>query len=268
MKKTDFPITSWSYEALTQAHFGVLALDGARVHFINEFLAKILNLRVSQLTNKRLSEKDIISKAFLDSADIFSIKVAKETRWLRREVVPITECDVYYFHDITDLVVIGNECRRLQKDLNEMSPTDSATGMMSYDVILKVLEGYISRSRRYQGTLSLMRVSYRFAEGIEETLFDRSVKRIAYFLKDQLRWADQIGMLDKSTFLVILPETDYQSAMSLLSKFNGLEHKALFAKEDGRPSSFSIGLTEWSKGNDTEKMLQNIRQDVDLTLMI
>jgi len=268
LKKTDFPTTSWALEALTQARFGVLALDGARIHFINNFLAKCLNLTVGQLSNKLLSENDIISKTFLESADIFSVNAAKETRWLKREVVQTTECDVYYFHEITDLVMIGNECRRLQKDLNEMSPTDSATGMMSYDVILKVLEGYISRSRRYQGTLSLMRVSYSFAEGLEQTLFDRSVKRIAYFLKDQLRWADQIGMLDKNTFLVILPETDYQSAISLLSKFNGPEHKALFSKEDGRPSSFSIGLTEWSKGNDTKKMLQNIRQDVDLTLMI
>jgi len=268
LKKTDFPTTLWGFEALTRANFGVLALDGARVHFINEFLARSLNLTVTQISNKLLSENDIISKIFLESAEIFSIKVAKETCWLSREVVTTTECDVYYFHNVTDLVVIGNECRRLQKDLNDMSPTDSATGMMSYDVILKVLEGYISRSRRYQGDLSLMRVSYSFAEEIEPTLFDRSIKRIAYFLKDQLRWADQIGMLDKNTFLVILPETDYQSAMSLLSKFNGLDHKSIFAKEDGRPSSFSIGLTEWIKGNDTKKMLQNIRQDVDLTLMV
>ncbi len=75
-------------------------------------------------------------------------------------------------------------------------------------------------------------------------------------------------MSDKTTFLVILPETNYDAAASLLRKFNEEPHLALFAKGDGRPLSFSVGLTEWSKGDTTKKMLQNIRQDVDLTMMI
>lgn len=260
--------SSWAIEALSRANFGVLTLDGARVHFINDFLATMLDKDVSQLGGKLLSEIAGLSTSLLESADIFSLQVGKEAVWLKRELVQTAEFDVYYFHNMTDLVVIGNECRRLQKDLSEMSPTDSATGMMSNEVILKVLGGYISKSRRYQSTLSLMRVSYSFEDGMDATLFERSIKRIAFFLKDKLRWADQIGMLDKNTFLVILPETDYSSSLSLLSKFNGFEHKAIFAKEDGRPSSFSIGLTEWSKGDDTPKMLQNTRQDVDLTLVI
>jgi hypothetical protein len=64
-----------------------------------------------------------------------------------------------------------------------------------------------------------------------------------------------------------LPETDYQSAAALLKKFNEEPHLSLFSKGDGRPLSFSVGLTEWSKGDTTKKMLQNIRQDVDLTMM-
>lgn len=268
MEKTDALKSSWSVEVLEQANFGVLALDGEKVHFINDYLASKLSLTRSQISSKRLSSDDIISKKLLGSAGTFSLQVAKETLWLKRELIATESYDVYYFHDISDLVIIGSECRRLQKDLTAMSTTDSATGMMSYEVILKVLEGYISRSRRYQGTLSLMRVSYSFAEEIEVTLFDRSVKRIAFFLKDKLRWADQIGMLDKNTFLVILPETDYQSSVSLLAKFHGSDHLALFSKDDGRPSSFSIGLTEWVKGDDTKSMLHNIRQDVDLNLMV
>jgi len=131
-----------------------------------------------------------------------------------------------------------------------------------------MLGSQISRSRRYDNPLSLLRVHYEFPERMETELFSRSIKRIAFFLKDQLRWADQIGMLDRQTFLVILPETDYQSAATLLKKFNEEAHLSLFSKGDGRPLSFSVGLTEWSKGDTTKKMLQNIRQDIDLAMIL
>lgn len=265
----DSSTVTWGYEALEEAHFGVLVLDGVRIHFVNDYLAALLNVKPEQLLDKTLSKNDRVTEVLLDTAEAFSVeRKNQDDIWLKRACVQATEYDVYFFHDITDLVIIGNECRRLQKDLNEMSPKDLTTGMMSYDVIIQMLEGYISRCRRYQNTLSLLRINYSFPDEIDATLFERSIKRIAFFLKDQLRWADQIGMLDKNTFLVLLPETDYPSAMSLLNKFNSPEHRALFAKDDGRPSSFSIGLTEWKKGEDTSKMLHKIRQDVDLTLLM
>ena len=75
-------------------------------------------------------------------------------------------------------------------------------------------------------------------------------------------------MLNPHTFLVILPETNYQSAASLLKKFNEEPHLSLFAKGDGRPVSFSVGLTEWSKGDTTQAMLQALRDDIDLTAVM
>ena len=98
-------------------------------------------------------------------------------------------------------------------------------------------------------------------------MLEEKTKQIAFFLKDQLRWADQIGMLDRHTFLVILPETDYKASLTLLNKFNSEAHLALFSTDKGAPLSFSVGLAEWTKGDSTQKMLQNIRQDVDLTML-
>jgi GGDEF domain-containing protein len=139
--------------------------------------------------------------------------------------------------------------------------------MINFDVLVELLGGHISRSRRYDGALSLLRINYTFADGMDAQLFERSIKRIACLLKDQLLLADQIGMLDKYTFLVILPEMNYESAAEMLKDFNSEQHLSLFSKGDGRPLSFSVGLTEWSKGDTTKKMFQNIRQDIDLTMM-
>lgn len=259
----------WGYEALSLADFGVLVLDERRVEWVNPYLLSLLQMHLDKLVGTVVSKNDRLFSVLLGTDEVFQIASHQEKEvWLKREHIRLQEADVYFFHECTDLVVIGNECRRLQQDLSELNPTDPITGMMSADVIVQMLDSHISRSRRYDNPLSLLRISYVFPKGLEAQLYERSIKRIAYFLKDQLRWADQIGMLDRQTFLVILPETDYQSALTLIQKFNNEPHLAIFAKGDGRPLSFSVGLTEWSKGDTTQKMLQNIRQDVDLTMSL
>ncbi|PCI72452.1 MAG: GGDEF domain-containing protein [Piscirickettsiaceae bacterium] len=264
----DSSADGWSVAALNSAAFGVLVLDEKRVVWINRFLEKTLNKKANDLIGCLLSPDDNASTILLGSEQTFQVSQKKsDDIWLRREHVQTGESDVYFFHDCTDLVIIGNECRRLQVDLNDMNPNDPITGMMNLDVITQLLDGHISRSRRYSNPLSLMRITYAFPPNMDPSLFERSIKRIAFFLKDQLRWADQIGMLDKHTFLVILPETGYSSASTLLNKFQGDAHLALFSKGDGRPLSFSVGLAEWNKGDTTSKMLQNIRQDVDLAML-
>ena len=259
----------WGQQALEAADFGVLVLDDQRIQWVNPYLLSLLALRESDLVGCVLSKDDRFSSLLLgtDNPFLVSHQKAHET-WLKREHIKTAEYDIYFFHDCSDLVVIGNECRRLQHDLSDLNTKDPVTGMMSYDVIVEMLGSQISRSRRYDNPLSLLRAHYEFPERMETALFSRSIKRIAFFLKDQLRWADQIGMLDRQTFLVILPETDYQSAATLLKKFNEEAHLSLFSKGDGRPLSFSVGLTEWSKGDTTKKMLQNIRQDIDLTMIL
>ncbi|ORU92646.1 MAG: diguanylate cyclase [Cycloclasticus sp. symbiont of Bathymodiolus heckerae] len=259
----------WGQQALEVADFGALVLNDQRTQWVNPYLLSLLDLKEGDLAGSVISKNDRLSTLLLGTENPFLVasNKGKET-WLRREHIKTPEHDIYFFHDCSDLVVIGNECRRLQRDLSDMNPKDPVTGMMNNDVIVQILEGHISRSRRYDNALSLLRISYVFPNQIDANLFVRCLQRIAFFLKDQLRWADQIGMLDKNTFLVILPETDYQSAASLLNKFNEEPHLALFSKGDGRPLSFSVGLTEWSKGDTTKKMLQNIRQDVDLSMMM
>jgi len=259
----------WGQQALEVADFGTLILSDQRVQWMNPYLLSLLQLKESDLAGSVASKDDKLSRLLLGTENPFLVANKKgEETWLKREHIKTPEQDVYFFHDCTNTVLIGNECRRLQQDLSEMNPKDPVTGMMSNDIIVQILEGHISRSRRYDNALSLLRITYIFPEQMDVTLFSRCVQRIAFFLKDQLRWADQIGMLDKHTFLVILPETDYQSAAALLNKFNEDPHLALFSKGDGRPLSFALGLSEWSKGDTTQKMLQNIRQDIDLSMML
>jgi len=258
----------WPMKALEEANFGVLVLEQGSVIWLNPYLAKLLELKKTDLLGCMMSSEDRLSTVLLgtDTPFMVSRKNADDV-WLKRQVIQAERQNIYFFHDCSDLVIIGNECRRLQKDLSEMNPKDPVTGMISFDHLVQLLDSHISRSRRYDNALSLLRISYIFPAPIEASLLEEKTKQIAFFLKDQLRWADQIGMLDRHTFLVILPETDYKASLTLLNKFNSEAHLALFSTDKGAPLSFSVGLAEWTKGDSTQKMLQNIRQDVDLTML-
>lgn len=251
------------------ADFGVLLLKSDNSCWLNPYMRSVLQLKEAcSLDNEWVEKEQELEQLLLDNKNPFQLIGAQgEPVWFKREHIQSAECDVYFFHNCSDLVLIGNECRRLQGELSQSDTSTSVEGLVNNDVMMQLLDGHISRSRRYLNPLSLLRISYEFPPSMDSKLVSRCIKRIAFFLKDQLRWADQIGMLDQHTFLVILPETGYKSAASLLKKFNAEPHLSLFSSGDGRPLSFSIGLTEWKKGDVAAKMLKNIQEDIDLTVV-
>ncbi len=258
----------WGQQALALLDVGVLVLEEQRVQWANPYLLSALELEFEDLNSDLLVTTQLTSR-LLETDKVFQLALGNESqeRWFKREHIKTPEYDVYFFHECSEWVAIGNECRRLRNDLNALSPKNAITGAINYDVWTHFLEGHISRSRRYNNPLSLLRITYFYQEDIDTQSFEHSIQQVAFFLKDKLRWADQIGMLDNKTFLISLPETNYASALKLLKKFNGEQHLALFAKGGGRPLSFSIGVAAWAKGDTAVKILHKTRQDVDLAAL-
>jgi len=255
----------WGQQVFELADFGVFLVNADNDYWLNPYLCSMLSLEELDVPDYDWGRLD---KLLLKNSSPLQLPDSQgEQRWFKREHINTAECEVYFFHDCSDWVVIGNECRRLQGEMSKLDVSSPVRGLINNDVIMQLLDGHISRSRRYLNPLSLLRISYEFSPDMDSQLVSRCIQRIAFFLKDQLRWADQIGMLDQHTFLVILPETNYESAASLLKKFNAEPHLSLFSSGDGRPLSFSMGLVEWKKGDVAEKMLKNIQQDVDLTVV-
>ena len=259
----------WGQQALALLNAGVLVLKDQRVQWVNPYLLSALGLELEDVHSDLLVTAQLTNR-LLETDKVFQLELdnVPQERWFKREYIKTADYDIYFFHDCSEWVVIGNECRRLRDEISDLSLKDTTTGAINYDVWMHFLEGHISRSRRYNNPLSLLRITYFYHEDIDVQSFERSIQHIAFFLKDKLRWADQIGMLDKRTFLISLPETNYSSAIKLIKKFNGEQHLALFAKGDGRPLSFSIGVAAWAKGDTAEKMLHNAEQDVDLAALL
>ena len=137
----------WGQQALEIVDFGVLVLSDQQTQWANPYLLTLLDLTESDLAGSIVSKEDRLSSVLLGTDNPFLIVNRQgHEAWLKREHVKTPEHDIYFFHECTDLVVIGNECRRLQKDLSDLNPKDPITGMMSNDVIVEMLGGHISRS--------------------------------------------------------------------------------------------------------------------------
>jgi hypothetical protein len=113
----------WGQQVLEVADFGALVLEDQRVHWLNPYLLSLLELKESGLADSIVTKSDGLSGLLLGTDNPFPVanKNGKET-WLQREHITTSANDIYFFHDCTDLVIIGNECRRLQRDLADLNP--------------------------------------------------------------------------------------------------------------------------------------------------
>jgi len=81
-------------------------------------------------------------------------------------------------------------------------------------------------------------------------------------LNDQVRWADIVGRLSDSDFLLVLPETAEDACKKLSANLN--ERLNTLPVPEGLPDNFIIsanfGIAEWSKGDDLSLLMQKARQ--------
>ncbi len=125
------------------------------------------------------------------------------------------------------------------------------------------LDYEISRSRRYQNPLTILKVKLVDFGSAESPLINNETNDlISQVLKDELRWADMIGFSETGEFLVILPETPASVVQPLTSKIlQSVKHR--MKKQFGeRDFELVIGETHWQKGDSSATLLERVRDDL------
>lgn len=244
----------------------LLIREGNQIKWVNDCLAASLHTSKDILIGLEMENATgtVFAPLFEESEQLCLTESSGKTHWLRRENIDIGEAKltVQMFRNITEKIKLDEKIKSLMEDVHSLETKDSATGMLNKKAIIQNLESQVSRSRRYENPLSLLRLTLESPDdsvSLEETL-----RTIAHGLKDQLRWADQIGMLDKKTFLIILPETSLEVAKELAAKL--ANDRATFAASDSN-WTIKFGATGWQKGDDPRKLLQRLKQDQELSLI-
>ncbi len=236
--------------AATSATASCIALLDAngRIEWASPGLHELLGSSVGELAS------DSAGQLAEDGAIFEWRDTAGRSRRLRVEHIPVDDRRLLVLHDLAELDALQARIEELEAQIRELKLTDDLTGLPNRRAITQALDLQISRSRRYGNPLSLVLVETGIAEQSLELLRevqDDLVLAISHFLRDRLRWVDQIGRWEDDRFLLILPETDREQAEQLVAKIDeelgGLQ---LPASLEGLRPQLRFGLAFWSKGND------------------
>jgi GGDEF domain-containing protein len=240
-------------EAMDWAPLGLLVVRGGRILWANSCLAGWLGCGREALVGLGGEEAGRLGLAglFDGGEELLSYRAGLEIR-LRRRRVPLPDgSEAHYFEDIGERSKLARERDHFRELAQALETKDAETGLLNCRAILQALENHASRSRRYGNPLSLIRLSVKSPLGKHDP---GVLKGIAQELNAELRWADQIGRLDATSFLAILPETFLGDAEALAAK---LGHDRL-ARAKAEGWTVAVSATAWRAGDDARKMLRRL----------
>ena len=237
---------------------GVLILEAGRVQWVNAALCDMLHSTRRDLTCMTVQHaaSTRFASLFDDSDRLRLSEPEGATRWFERRRLALADASVTVdcFADITALVKLEKECEHLRGRVESLETKDPVTCLPNKKSIMQVLEMQVSRSRRYQNPLALLLLSLQCPADSAE-LHD-TLRGIGQALTDQLRWADQLGMLDPTSFLIILPETLLADAEALATH---LAENRIHLPKTAAAVTVMLGAAAWQKGDDPRKLLQRLQ---------
>ena len=127
--------------------------------------------------------------------------------------------------DVTAEDDLRRENQLPHQQIQDLKLTDDLTGLPNRRAISQAPELQISRSRRHRNPLSVVLVHIGLQDDQVELLRDSAdplVLGVSRFLRDRLRWVDQIGRWEENIFLLVLPETEQADARGLPRIFHPL----------------------------------------------
>jgi GGDEF domain-containing protein len=244
-------------QILAEAPWGVMVLRGGRILWVNGYLLDLLQTSQEEL----LGAEEVPSHAaqLLDpQRQEFELHLPdRPVRHLVRHWVGLSHGDlsVHYFRDVTERRLLETESETLREQVKLLDTRDAETGLLNEKAILHALESQVTRSRRYGNPLSAIRLAFK--PPMDEGEHHITLAAIGQEFKVQLRWADQIGRLGLSTFLLVLPETNLDDARALADKLES-DRVALASRAEGWKIQLSVD--SWKKGDDARKLLNRLAQ--------
>lgn len=251
---------------LNNIPFGLITLDPqGRIETLNEAVGKLLGT----------ATKDLLGRALRDLPEPVQQLLATEPRlfhdlnrqrWFRREAYTGEDGRrLLLLADVSDQERLAEENARLRQQVEDLKLTDELTGLANRRAIGQALDLHVSRSRRYRNPLSAVLVSvdlHRLAS-VRPLSTDPATLAVSRFLRDRLRWVDQIGRWEDDQFLLVLPETSEADARALLDKIVDEQDSMQLPEtyDDLRPQ-LRFGLACWEKGDDMRTLLRKAHKDL------
>lgn len=146
-------------------------------------------------------------------------------------------------------VILESSIKNIQlyEELTEKARFDQLTQLYNRTSFLEYLEKEIKRGERYHHLFCLAMIDLddlkKLNDGYGHLYGDMILKEFGNLLKRGFRQTDIIGRYGGDEFVILFIETDLQGATIAIERLYQLTNAKNF------PSSFSVGLTEFKKGD-------------------
>jgi len=150
---------------------------------------------------------------------------------------PFERNDLDLLSALADFAAIAIENARLYQKTEELSITDDCTSIHNARYFYQILDREMKRVDRYQTVLSLLFMDLDRFKPVNDSyghlMGSQVLREVAILLKTNLREVDLVARYGGDEFVVILPETDTQTACKLAERLSALISNHCFLVEKG-----------------------------------
>jgi diguanylate cyclase len=220
-----------------------------------------------------------INQALNDHNDIDRLKTAVETQVqsiqnaLKKSLVPKVDSQDSLTSQLTALVERVQNMEEQDADIREQleqekvrAVTDTLTGLPNREAYGERVHNEILRWQRYQHPLSLAVLDIDFFKKVNDEyghqMGDKVLKAISTSVANRLREVDFMARFGGEEFVLLLPETTAEEALSLLNRTRERLAKTHMRskKDDGEETKFtvtvSIGISEFKEGDTADDVFE------------
>lgn len=166
------------------------------------------------------------------------------------KAVGFSEQEQRMFEAVAEHVAIAIENARAYQRTKELSNRDDLTGLYNRRYFFDRYEKEVERAKRYNRIFSLILMDLDHFKIYNDTnghlAGDRALRAVADALKDNVRKVDILARYGGEEFVVILPETDKESAALVAEKLRAsVEKLRLGADATHGPLTMTLGVSSF-----------------------
>jgi diguanylate cyclase (GGDEF)-like protein len=151
----------------------------------------------------------------------------------------------FSFSELLARIRVGSRVVQYQQRLEYQTQVDSLTGLFNRRAFEKKIQEEFERSKRYHNSLSVLILDIDNFKMINDTYGhhggDAALVKIAETFKEKTRQSDFASRYGGEEFVLILPETDQESALQVANKIHASIRSCAFGTA-ARPFTLTVSI--------------------------
>ncbi len=153
--------------------------------------------------------------------------------------------DIAFLEHAVKELSVSLDNARIHRKINELSITDELTGLYNRRKMDEVIELEFNKAKRYRNSLSILILDIDHFKRINDLYGHKTgdvvLSKIGYIIRQNIRSIDTAVRYGGEEFVIILPQTDFNGAVSLAKKIKNLVRKQNFTHIQNK-ITVSIGI--------------------------